>query len=240
MSARRKTALIIKTLSLGEESVSVEWTRKNVKNINLRILSDGRVKLSSPFFTSEKTVDAFLAAKAGFIRKALRGRKKKSNLSYRDGEEVVLLGKKYRIHSEKSDNKSVSVRENEIVLFLPSPEDPSEKEKLFLSFRNAECEKVVLCLCEKAFRIYSPFLSTYPHISFRSMTTRWGSCSPEKGNLHFSTMLGAQPLSFIEYVVFHEFTHFLIPNHSPAFYQKLAEMLPDWREKKGSMNREPQ
>ena len=40
------------------------------------------------------------------------------------------------------------------------------------------------------------------------------------------------PMACIEYVVVHEFTHFLQPNHSRKFYEQLSMFLPDWQERK--------
>lgn len=66
----------------------------------------------------------------------------------------------------------------------------------------------------------------------REMVSRWGSCSPKKGFVTFNTALVAMPVSCIEYVVMHEFTHFLFPNHSKNFYQQLRIFMPDWEERK--------
>ena len=39
------------------------------------------------------------------------------------------------------------------------------------------------------------------------------------------------PLPAAEYVVAHEFTHFLQANHSARFYAELARYMPDFKEK---------
>ena len=72
----------------------------------------------------------------------------------------------------------------------------------------------------------------FPEIQLREMVSRWGSCSPKKGFVTFNTALIAMPVSCIEYVVTHEFTHFLYPNHSKKFYQQLATFMPDWEDRK--------
>ena len=36
----------------------------------------------------------------------------------------------------------------------------------------------------------------------------------------------------IDYVVLHELTHFLYPNHSKQFYMFLSNYMPDWKERK--------
>ena len=58
---------------------------------------------------------------------------------------------------------------------------------------------------------------------------KWGYCTRE-GRLSFSWQLIALPERLREYVVFHELTHLLEFNHSPAFRRKLAKVCPDFRE----------
>ena len=49
-------------------------------------------------------------------------------------------------------------------------------------------------------------------------------------------MLGEKPVSCVEYVVLHEFCHFLQPNHSRAFYQLVEQFMPDWKERRRLLN----
>ena len=44
------------------------------------------------------------------------------------------------------------------------------------------------------------------------------------------------PLECIEYVVLHEFTHFLVANHSKEFYDELSRVCPDYKELKNKLN----
>ena len=39
------------------------------------------------------------------------------------------------------------------------------------------------------------------------------------------------------YVVMHEFCHFAYPNHSKHFYDFLTTLMPDWRERKKSLDK---
>jgi predicted metal-dependent hydrolase len=49
-------------------------------------------------------------------------------------------------------------------------------------------------------------------------------------------MLLEAPVQCIEYVVAHEFTHFLEANHSRNFYKKLEAVMPDWKARKNKLN----
>ena len=61
------------------------------------------------------------------------------------------------------------------------------------------------------------------------MVSQWGNCRAEKGILTFNTNLVYAPYECIDYVVLHEFTHFLQQNHSAQFYRELEKVCPDWK-----------
>ena len=63
-------------------------------------------------------------------------------------------------------------------------------------------------------------------INITSARTRFGSCSA-KNALSFSWRLMAYPEEAIDYVVVHELAHIRYHDHSPAFYDFVASVLPD-------------
>jgi predicted metal-dependent hydrolase len=67
------------------------------------------------------------------------------------------------------------------------------------------------------------------------MTSRWGSCQPKRGTITLNKRLIETPRSCIEYVVMHEFVHFRQPNHSKNFYDLLGVLMPDWNERKATL-----
>lgn len=97
-------------------------------------------------------------------------------------------------------------------------------------FTEDEVKEQIHDLCNKAFPYYEKRGIKYPEIKFRKMVSRWGSCHFQKGILTFNTNLMYAPTECIEYVVWHEFTHFLQPNHSSKFYNELAKVYPNWKE----------
>lgn len=70
-----------------------------------------------------------------------------------------------------------------------------------------------------------------PKIAVRDMRTRWGSCSLKTGTLAFARRLCVMPPAAQEYVVVHEFCHFSHPDHSPAFWAAVAQVLPDYKQR---------
>ncbi len=54
---------------------------------------------------------------------------------------------------------------------------------------------------------------------------RWvrGSCTPSKGTIRISHKLLEMPKWVLDYVIMHEMSHLLYPNHSKAFWNKVGE-----------------
>lgn len=68
---------------------------------------------------------------------------------------------------------------------------------------------------------------TYGRVSIRCQKGRWGSCS-SKGNLNFNCLLMLVPPEIRDYVIVHELCHRKEMNHSPHFWAKVGQILPDY------------
>lgn len=69
---------------------------------------------------------------------------------------------------------------------------------------------------------------SFSRITIRDQKTRWGSCS-STGTLSFNYRLMFAPPRVLDYVVVHELCHLTQMNHSRAFWDLVASVLPDYR-----------
>lgn len=66
-------------------------------------------------------------------------------------------------------------------------------------------------------------------ITYRNMTSRWGSCQPSTGRICINVRLALYPPECLEYVVVHELCHLLERGHGPRFHALMDAFLPDWK-----------
>lgn len=70
-----------------------------------------------------------------------------------------------------------------------------------------------------------------PKVRIRTQCRRWGSCAYD-GTMRFSWRLAMVEPELTEYVVVHELAHLTYMNHSPRFWQLVAQHLPDAQERR--------
>lgn len=163
--------------------VEYTLTRKRVKNLNLRLAPDGSVRASAPLRASGAAVDAFVAAHAGWVQKAL---------ARQQAAEAAWAA-------------------------LPTP-------------TAAECLPLFEAVSERVFPRFEKVLGgKKPVLKVRDMRTRWGSCHPAKRQITLAARLALQPPQAIEYVVVHEYCHFVHPDHQAGFWALVESLLPDYK-----------
>ncbi len=67
----------------------------------------------------------------------------------------------------------------------------------------------------------------YRAINIKNQKTRWGSCS-KKGNLNFNYKIALLSAPLADYLIVHELCHLKEFNHSPAFWKRVGEILPNY------------
>ena len=235
---------MLRTINADGNTINYTLERKPVKNINLRIKADQCVFVSAPKDVAAKLVDAFVIEKSAYILRAIKRFKDKKRFetldnSFVDGESVKLFGRNMRLKIKTASKNAVESDESYVTLFVKDSKNVEMKKRLLDVWLRKKCMEEVTAICKKVYPKVKKYGIEFPEIQMREMVSRWGSCSPKKGFVTFNTALVTMPVSCIEYVVTHEFTHFLYPNHSKKFYEQLATFMPDWEERKRRLENTP-
>lgn len=232
-----------RSIVLEGREIKYELLRKKVKRINLHVKSDGSVWVSASNRVTVAEIERFMVKNADFFLRALdkfAARGVSEPPQYETGDAVRLLGKDYELTVCEGGKNSVCVLEGRILLTVKDADDYEMKRKCLDDWLKMQCRKVI---DESCGRLYPAFekrgVKPPKEIRIRTMKSKWGSCMPQKGVLTFNTNLIAAPQECVDYVVAHEFNHFLHPDHSPAFYASLAEVIPDWKRLRKETNEHP-
>ena len=228
----------IRRVFCDQRRVEYRLTRKNVKNVNLRIKADGSILISANYDVSVEFIDNFVKHKQEIIIRTLdeyekrRKHLKVSSRSYISGEVYEILGRSLQLKVAETCKEEVLSDENFIFLNVLIKEDFSKKEKLMNGWLKKYQLKVFTRICDETYMKFKVYNVPYPVLKIRNMTSRWGSCRPEKGIITLNSRLIEVPEGCIEYVVLHEFAQFIHPNQSKDFYDFIAVLMPDWKERK--------
>ena len=177
-----------------------------VKRLNLRIRPDGSIRVSVPRATSQRQIDDFLLRSMPQMSDTLA-----------------------RIKAKQSKTEA-----------LPSEAEQAEKKEKLLAL-ILTCHKDVILPRFAALNLpltdqQRRYIASPTAIKIHPMKSRWGSCNYIKGTLNFNLFLLDQPVECIEYVVMHEFAHFVQPDHSSAFHALMTALMPDWKERKSRLS----
>lgn len=233
---------MIRKIILNNREITYNLHYKSVKRLIVRIKSDSSVYVSAPKRASLSEIEAFLQKKSSFILNAVDEYSKQAKnlpppIQYFNGDKIYYLGELSEIEVLKSKKKFVDVCCGGIKLYVPEPDNIDMKKDVIDKWRKETTDRIVTKLCEKYYSVFSEHIAGFPKIKFRKMISRWGSCRPMNNSLTFNTYLAEVPIECIEYVVVHELTHFVHPNHSPAFYDKVSEILPDYRKREKTLKK---
>lgn len=220
-----------------KRDIKYTLTYKSVKNINLRIKPDGSVLVSAPHYIDAERIDEFVKSKSDFINSAL-DKFEKSKLykpalkQYVSGEIFYFLGNSLELKVIESNENKVYIDQKSLYLLTKNIDDLKYKEKIINKWYKEQTIKIYDEIAREVHKKFIKFGVDFPTIKFRKMKTRWGSCQYINKIITLNSVLIQTPKDCIEYVMSHEFCHFIHPNHSKAFYCLLQTILPNWREKK--------
>ena len=230
-----------KTIVLNGNKITYELNRKNVKNLDLRIKPNGTISVSVNNRISQGKIDLFLTEHSDFILNTLKKyeeleKNKPEELQLVTGDILKILGTGRTLRVESGSKNSVTCDKYFLTLTVKAVNDYDLKKKVIEKWKKEQATRLVTEICEAMYPYFEKYVPVFPQLKFRKMTSRWGSCQPTGNILTFNTLLIEAPVECIEYVVAHEFTHFLEANHSKNFYNRLEKIMPDWKERKKLLN----
>ncbi len=215
-----------KVVQCKKYPITYTLVTKQVKNINMRISSRGEIVVSANPFVPMEKIDDFVSSKASWIIKNLKSIEEKAQHTMIDDKHIMLFGNSLKIR--KTTGKYNHVSYDKDTLYVQC-KPGSDSEKVIRQFLDKLCKDVFLDIATLTYGSLSDYHLEFPQIKIRDMKSRWGSCTPAKNSITLNKKLIHYPFEFMEYVILHEFVHFIQPNHSKAFYHIIENYMPDYK-----------
>ena len=223
--------------------VKVKILRKKIKNVHLKVFRSLEVALSVPEAVPDDWIKSFLSERLKWIDDQITKYKKTSGynnlLDIKNGSSTQYLGKDMRIYKEASLSNYVEIDEKRIHLYVIDRYDDELVQKVFNKWWRQTAKDVYQREVDNYYdKVIRKYNVDKPTITIKKMKTLWGSCSPQKCKITLNEYLMKANIRCIQYVVLHELTHLLYPNHSSDFYTFMTIHMPDWEERKKQLDTE--
>jgi predicted metal-dependent hydrolase len=225
-----------RSVTAAQQTIGFMLRRSRRRTIGLTINDDGLV-VTAPGWVSVGQIDNAVRDKAGWILSKLALRRERAEqlataeTEWQHGGRVPFLGKRIALalspqHRHHHFEGDTSAPDDGDVLFLALPADAD---------RDRVRDTTHAWLQQQARRLFEARLQHFlaaENLQIRrwrlsSASTRWGSCSSD-GNIMLNWRLIHFAPNIIDYVIVHEIAHLRHMNHSPAFWQEVERLLPNF------------
>lgn len=189
------------------------------RNTYIRVKPDFTIFVTAGRFVSDRAIENLINENYAKIVKMIENNEKKKE----NNEGFHYLGKHYDIVYVEYCNISFG---NEKV-FLNKKFDVDkwyrkQAEEIFLKH---------LDFCYEKFSRRIP----YPDLKIRKMTSRWGVCNTKTKTVTLNLELIKRDTKYLDYVIIHELSHLIHPNHSNYFWNLVEENMPDYKKYRKEM-----
>ena len=146
--------------------------------------------------------------------------------------ELSAFGESWPVHYRSTSGSSarLSRRENRLEVLLPEHLEPERLNALAAAaLRRWLMARARDLLVPETRRLAKHHGFRIGRIGIRNQRSRWGSCSA-RGNISLNARLLLCSPAACRYVLLHELVHTEHLDHSPAFWRRVAELVPDHRD----------
>ena len=151
-----------------------------------------------------------------------------NNKNYTNGELFKYLGRDYYLIIQPSNSSNIDTVGNKLVVNTINYNSPIKiKEEIKLWYINKAEKKIKVI-----HRYYESLMKLSANkLIFGEYKSKWGSCNSKKV-ISYDWRIIMSPITVINYLVVHEISHIVHPNHSKAFWSYVSNYIEDYKDKK--------
>ena len=162
----------------------------------------------------------------------------KRQLKYENGETHYLWGRPYSLQLIEKNRNFREVFVEDETMYLPVDlKKPSleERRKTMIEFYRHEIKSAIPDVLEKSVAVVGREPDEW---RVKNMKTRWGTCNTREKRIWINLQLAKKSPQCLDYVMIHELTHLIVPNHGSQFKAYMDKFYPNWREVRKLLNQQ--
>lgn len=228
------------SLQYGNTSIAYELIYADREKLAIHVHPDASVSVEAPLGSNFSRIEEKVRKRAAWIVKQQRNFRHYSfeipQRQYVSGESHRYLGRQYRLRVIEDNTPTEVVRMDRgiITIFLRS-KSPDYVKKVLDKWMRERARVIFAERIAEWHPHFERYDILYPQVIIRRMKSRWGSCTAA-GKITLNLKLIQVPKQLIDYIIVHELCHLVEHNHAPEFYTLMSRIMPDWEERKETLN----
>lgn len=210
----------------NEEIVCLVKHSKRRRSIALRVDEKG-LTVTIPARLPQAEWESVLLRKSGWILDKLEARQNaiKPLPHWQDGQTLAFLGSAITLQLTTAPPRAMpSLLDGQLYVGLPVPHTVELVERQVIRWYR---QQALSLFQQRVDALQRQLGQSANSVKLSSARTRWGSCT-NRGDIRLNWRLIKAPTSVIDYVICHELAHLVELNHSPAFWQVVESLCPDY------------
>jgi predicted metal-dependent hydrolase len=230
----------MKTEQLMIHGLTIELTRKKIKNLHLRVYAPhGQIRMTAPLHVKDKEIYDVIHLRLEWIKtqqQKFANRPVIPHLEYQTGEYHYFQGQRYLLNViYHPAAPKVQRQDSTIHLYVREGSDAAKRQQVLEAWYRQQLQILIPELITKWQPVIKVNVADW---GVKQMKTRWGTCNIRDRRIWLALELAKKPLACLEYVVVHEMTHLLERYHNERFYGFMTTFLADWRNIRLELNQQ--
>jgi len=199
-------------IEIDNKIYDIEIIKKNNRNTYVRV-KNGKIVVTTNYLTSKNSIIKLINDNKDSIVRMID----KDSKKIEKNENFYYFGKKYDVIYGFND---IDISDDKIYVLDKKCLDKYINKKIVEIFSNR---------LNYWYNIFEEKLPV-PNLKIRKMTSRWGVCNIKNHNVTLNYNLSKYDISCLDYVIVHELSHFIHPNHSRDFWNLVGKYYPKYKE----------
>lgn len=221
--------------------IQAEVTRKNIRNLNIRVYAaERKVKISAPLRATDRMIRNFAESRMEWVHGHFRRQKELpviKELDFVSGDEIPVFGETASLEVVPRQGKTevfYNEKAGRLKVYIRPAYGKERRKKAVKEWYRKRLKTEIPLLIQK---YEGPMGVEVAEFGVKQMKTRWGTCNIRDRRIWLNLHLAEYPAHCLEYVVVHEMAHLKERLHTKRFYRIVEEQMPAWKETEDYLNR---